>query len=81
MRVKNNDSIWAVTLLTMLAMSTAAQAQSDPRQQATSRFEAAAPAIGESLPDLALYDASGKEQRLGALLQGHYTVIVLGCLT
>lgn len=81
MRVMNDRSIWAVTLLVVLAMSTAVQAQFDPRQQATSRFEAAAPAIGEALPDLTLYDASGKEQRLGALLQGHYTVIVLGCLT
>lgn len=81
MRVKNERAMWGVTLLTILAMSAAAQAQSDPRQQATGRFEAAAPAIGERLPDLTVHDASGKAQQLGELLQGHYTVIVLGCLT
>jgi hypothetical protein len=64
-----------------LGLSGSAQAQLDPRQQASRRFESTAPAVGEPLPDLAVYDAGGKELRVGELLQGHYTVIVLGCLT
>ena len=81
MRAKEYRVVWALGLLAALGLAGSAQAQLDPRQQATSRFEAAAPAIGEPLPDLAVYDAGGKERRLGELLQGHYTVIVLGCLT
>ncbi len=73
--------MWALGLLAALGLSAAAQAQINPRQQASRRFEATAPAVGEPLPDLTVYDAGGKEQRLGELLQGHYTVIVLGCLT
>ena len=57
------------------------QSQLDPRQQATRRFEATAPAIGEPLPDLVVYDASGHERALDELLHGHYTILVLGCLT
>jgi len=45
------------------------------------RFETSAPAIGEPMPNLAVYDASGKELRLRELLRDHYTVLVLGCLT
>ena len=37
--------------------------------------------VGEPLPDLVLYDARGEQRALSELLQGHYTVIVLGCLT
>ena len=64
-----------------LGLAASAQAQFNPREQATSRFESTAPAIGKPLPDLAVYDSGGKKLRLGELLHGHYTVIVLGCLT
>ncbi len=81
MRTKKHRALWAVGLLAALGLVGAVQAQFNPRQQATRRFEATAPAVGEALPDLTLYDAGGEERRLGELLQGHYTVIVLGCLT
>ncbi len=73
--------VWALGLLAAMGLAGSAQAQLDPRQQAIRRFDATAPAVGEPLPDLAVYDAAGEERRLGELLQGHYTVIVLGCLT
>ena len=81
MRAKEDRALWALGLLAALGLSTSAQAQINPRQQANRRFEATAPAVGEPLPDLTVYDADGEELRLGELLQGHYTVIVLGCLT
>ena len=81
MRAKVDRALWALGLLAALGSAVSAQAQFNPRQQATRRFEATAPAVGEPLPDLSVYDAGGKQRRLGELLQGHYTVIVLGCLT
>ena len=44
------------------------------------RFEQDAPQIGATVPDLTVYDADGKEFRLHTI-KGHYTVLVLGCLT
>lgn len=44
-------------------------------------FEANAPAIGAPMPDLPVYDSDGQESRLPTLLDGRYTVLVLGCLT
>ncbi len=81
MKTKRDHAVWVLGLLVALGLAGSAQAQLDPRQQANRRFESTAPAVGEPLPDLAVYDAGGKELRLGELLQGHYTVIVLGCLT
>ncbi len=81
MRAKEDRALWALGLLAAMGLAGSAQAQLDPRQQAIRRFDATAPAVGEPLPDLAVYDAGGEELQLGKLLQGHYTVIVLGCLT
>ena len=81
MRAKEDRAVWALGLIAALGLAGSAQAQLDPRQQAAGRFEATAPAVGEPLPDLTVYDAGGTELQLGELLQGHYTVIVLGCLT
>jgi len=53
----------------------------NPREAAISRFEAAAPAIGEALPDIVVHDRTGKELRLRELLKERYTVLILGCLT
>jgi len=44
-------------------------------------FEAVAPDIGEPMPDVLVYDDEGMPHRLPELLSGHYTVIILGCLT
>ena len=40
-----------------------------------------APAIGEPMPDVVVYDDEGAPHRLPDLLRGHYSVIILGCLT
>jgi hypothetical protein len=45
------------------------------------RFEAAAPAIGERVPDLSIYTSSGEHVRFHDLVLGHYSVVVFGCLT
>ncbi len=81
MKAKEDRAVWALGLLAALGLAGSAEAQINPREQANLRFEAAAPAVGEPLPDLVVYDAGGEKQRLGQLLQGHYAVIVLGCLT
>ena len=44
-------------------------------------FEENAPAVGEVMPDVAVYDRDGGEHRLGDLLGERYTVLILGCLT
>ena len=44
------------------------------------RFRAA-PEIGEPLPDLTIVDANGGPVNLREIARGHYTVLVLGCLT
>ncbi len=59
----------------------AAQSRSAGREKATRRFDAAAPAVGEPMPEVTLHSADGGAVRLGDLLEGHYTVLVLGCLT
>ena len=53
----------------------------DPREAVMLRFEAAAPKVGEPLPDIVIHDRTSKELRLRELLQGHHTVLILGCLT
>ncbi len=45
------------------------------------RFEAAAPDIGERVPNVSVYTASGEKVRFRNLVRGHYSVVVLGCLT
>ena len=81
MKAKDGRFVWALGLLASLGIAGFVQAQLHPRERTSRRFESTAPAVGEPLPDLAVYDAGGKELRVGELLQGHYTVIVLGCLT
>lgn len=44
-------------------------------------FDASSPALGEPLPDLRAYDAEGNAIELRSALEGHYSVIVFGCLT
>ncbi len=73
--------MWSLGLLVLLGLADLARSQVNPRQQAIHRFEATAPAVGQPLPDLTIYEAGGEKRQLGQLLQGHYTVIVLGCLT
>ncbi len=44
-------------------------------------FEQNAPAVGDAIPDVVVYDRVGDEHRLGNLLGERYTVLILGCLT
>ncbi len=54
---------------------------SSGRGMMDNKFEAAAPDIGESLPAITVYDEAGNPVTLDSLLEGHYSVVVLGCLT
>jgi hypothetical protein len=54
--------------------------QSTPRERVNQGFEQSSPSIGELIPDVAGFDASGKEVRLRNL-RGRHTVLVFGCLT
>lgn len=51
------------------------------RTASVGHFESHSPGIGERVPDLEAYDAGGREVRLRSLIEGHTTVLVLGCLT
>ena len=51
------------------------------RQMVNRSFEAVAPGIGESMPDIIVHDERGNAIALRQLLSGHYSVVVLGCLT
>ncbi len=50
-------------------------------QPISRNFDRNAPAIGDALPDVVVYDRDGEELRLRGLLSGHYSVLILGCLT
>lgn len=48
--------------------------------QLQSRFESTAPAVGEPLPHIQVFDEKGQPFQLKNL-KGSYTVLVFGCLT
>jgi len=50
------------------------------RNELMQTFEQTAPAVGVKLPNIPLFDATGHKFGLHEL-QGHYTVLVFGCLT
>ena len=50
-------------------------------QPVSRNFDRNAPAIGDAIPDVVVYDRDGEELRLRGLLSGHYSVLILGCLT
>ncbi len=45
------------------------------------RFEAVAPDVGQQVPDILVYSASGEKVSFRDLVEGHYSVVVFGCLT
>ena len=45
------------------------------------RFNAAAPSIGQQVPDVPVYTADGEKLGFRNLVRGHYSVVVFGCLT
>ena len=75
-------SLLALALSLGLVPTTVAQpGGADGRGMLIRNFEASAPAAGELMPNLPVYDRDGRESRLLALLDGRFTVLILGCLT
>ena len=50
-------------------------------QALAERFEATSPKLGERVPNVPVYTASGEKVRFRNLVRDHYSVVVLGCLT
>jgi len=67
--------------LGLVATAVAQPGGANGRGMLTRNFEARAPAVGELMPNLPVYDRNGRESDLRALLSGRFTVLVLGCLT
>ncbi len=65
----------------LVATAAAQPGGANGRGMLTRNFEARAPAVGELMPNLPVYDRNGRESDLRALLSGRFTVLVLGCLT
>lgn len=65
------------TSILVLALAASASAQRPGRRP--SAFDQATK-VGEMIPDVSGFDASGKPLNLRDL-KGHYTVLVFGCLT
>jgi cytochrome oxidase Cu insertion factor (SCO1/SenC/PrrC family) len=61
------------------AVPAAALAQ-PPKKKDEADFVKQKPAVGETIPDLTVYDPAGKEVKTSSL-RGQYTVLVFGCLT
>lgn len=62
-------------LLSVLAGPHTAQ-----RKMSEEEFVKARPALGTILPDVTVYDPTGKEFKTSSL-RGHYSVLTFGCLT
>ncbi len=71
------------TAVTLGAATVAAAHPSvaDGRGMLIRTFDESAPAVGDPMPDLPVYAPDGQESRLPALLDGRFTVLILGCLT
>ena len=67
--------------LGLVATAVAQPGGADGRGMLMRNFEEHAPAVGELMPNLPVYDRDGQESRLPALLDGRFTVLILGCLT
>ena len=89
-------AISAIGLVALLVCATVASAQrggppqgrgqggptsGSGRDMVNRSFEAAAPGVGELMPDLTVHADDGTELELQDVLRGHYTVLILGCLT
>jgi cytochrome oxidase Cu insertion factor (SCO1/SenC/PrrC family) len=70
-------SILLAASLFVLAVPPSAFAQ---KMKSEEDFAKAKPAVGETIPDVTVYDPSGKEVKTSAL-RGHYTVLTFCCLT
>ncbi|MBW3601009.1 MAG: hypothetical protein KY475_27550 [Planctomycetes bacterium] len=70
----------SVFFLTLVFFGVVAPAFAQRGDLPGKRNFAAKPAVGEMLPDVAVYDAAGKEFPLRSL-RGKHAVLVFGCLT
>jgi len=67
--------------ITLLVAFLPASAWAQPRKKASEEdFVKEKPAVGDSFPDLVVYDPDGKEVKTTSF-RGHYTVLTFGCLT
>lgn len=76
---------WAMWMVALLAFAQQAPEETSrrtdsPRDRVNRQFDARAPRVGDTLPDVAGLDEEGREFRLSRL-KGQYTVLVFGCLT
>ena len=67
--------------LGLVATAVAQPGGANGRGMLMRNFEEHAPAVGELMPNLPVYDRDGQESNLRELLNGRVTVLVLGCLT
>jgi hypothetical protein len=93
MQVRGSNRKGAVAFVLGLAFMAQAWGQIPPpgkkenpmaaaMNEVTQRFLAAAPDRGETLSaDLEVFTSRGEKVHLQSLLRGHYTVLVMGCLT
>ena len=50
------------------------------KMQTDKEFLESKPTLGDTIPELTVYDSAGKEVKTSSL-RGHYTVLIFGCLT
>jgi hypothetical protein len=82
MREPAKASLQALALsLGLVATAVAQPGGADGRGLLIRNFETNAPAVGELMPNLPVFDRDGRELDLRELLSGRVTVLVLGCLT
>ena len=67
-----------VIVLAVIVLPATTRAQEPKRSEA--EFVTDHPAVGDSLPDLVVYDPNGQEVKTSSL-RGHHTVLTFGCLT
>jgi cytochrome oxidase Cu insertion factor (SCO1/SenC/PrrC family) len=67
-------------LLTLATASLPAVTFAQQPKKNEADFAKEKPAVGEQLPDLAVYSPEGKEVKLSSL-RGQYVVLTFGCLT
>ena len=71
---------YTVLLAILLAAIPATAFGQRKKKKNDDAFSREKPAVGEMLPDLVVYDPSGKEL-ITSSLRGHHTVLTFGCLT
>lgn len=96
MRLRMGIRVLAVAaLLAIVAVPLAATSQRGGQRQGfgqrgggeagrggmASRFEASSPAVGEAMPEVMVHRDNGESISFRQLLNDHYTVVLLGCLT